>query len=132
MKSVLRFFLYGAAIWLAPFALGMSLIAVVNQESALFDTIMAIALGASAAWFSLLYLRRLPSADMRAGAMAGVGWAALAAALDAPVFMFGPYRMLIQDYVADIGLGYILIPIISASIGHALAQRSGAAAGNAT
>jgi hypothetical protein len=121
MKPALHYILYGIGIWLVLFALGGALFAVVDQRSALFDTIMSLAIGTSAGWLSFLYLRKRERAGLAAGALAGAGWAAMAGALDAPLFLFGTINMAMPDYFADIGLTYAMIPIVAAVVGAALA-----------
>lgn len=79
---------------------------------------MAIALAASASAAALSYWRsETPPGPWKAAAVGGL-WMALAIALDAPFFLFGPaqMRLSIDDYASDIGLGYVLIPIICVAI----------------
>lgn len=122
MSSTIRLVLWGAAIWAVPFLLGMAIFAFVPTDSALFDTLMTLALGLAACVGSTAYLAKAPSPGMSAGVRAGLAWMFIALVLDAPFFLFGPQqmRMPVADYAGDIGLGYLLIPIIAGSIGSAL------------
>lgn len=120
MASALRFLLFGGAIWLIPFAIGLLVFPVAPPESALFDSLMSVAVSASAATSSWLYLRRREQAGFAGAALTGFGWALISVALDAPFFLFGPFRMPVPAYVGDIALAYLMIPIISGFIGLAL------------
>jgi hypothetical protein len=123
MKTALRTVLYGVAVWLIPFALGIALFPVVKPDSALFETLISVIASAAAGSMSLLYLRKLERPSLGAGALAGFAWALMGVALDAPFFIFGPFKMPIADYFADIGFAYLMVPIIAACVGAALKGR---------
>jgi hypothetical protein len=120
MKAGVRALLFGLAVWAVPFAAGMAIFPWVPPETALFDTLMAVAMSLSATIFAVLHFRRA-AASLAAGLGVGAFWAVLAVALDAPFFFFGlpEMRMSVADYAADIGLAYLMIPIIAAGVAHA-------------
>jgi hypothetical protein len=122
VKTAVRYLLFGAGTWLIPFAIGMLLFPVVDPSTALFDSLMSVALGASAGWLSWLYLKGREGNGFAAGAAAGLGWAAMAVALDVPFFLMpdAMAAMPAGDYFADVGLTYAMIPIISGFIGLSL------------
>jgi hypothetical protein len=118
--SVVRYLLFGVGIWAIPFVIGMAIFPLADPATALFDTIMSIAMSGAAGWLSWLYLKGRDGNGFAAGATAGLGWAAIAVALDAPLFLFGPFLMPPADYFADIGLAYLMIPLIAGFVGLAL------------
>ena len=120
MKGAVRFLLFGIGVWLIPFVIGMIIFPVAPPDSALFDTLMSVAMSVSAGGMSYAYLRRLDRPNLPAGIAVGLGWAVLAVALDAPLFLFGPFLMPAAAYFADIGLSYLMIPAIAGCIGLAL------------
>ena len=120
MKSILRYLLFGIGVWAIPFAIGMFLFPVLPPETSLFDTLVTVAMSASAGGLSYLYLRRLARPDLTGGLMAGLGWAVLAVALDLPMLLTGLFGMSAAEYFADIGLTYLMIPAIAGCIGLAL------------
>jgi hypothetical protein len=121
MKSALRIAKFGIAIWLVPFAIGMAIFTLVPPETALFETIMAVSMAASATAFSIMYFRIADGTGITFGLKVGSLWWALAVALDAPWFlMIEQMKMPVVEYALDIGLTYAMIPIIAAGICSAL------------
>lgn len=122
MRKTVRIFLLGIAVWGLPFALGMALFPVIDVESALFDTLMSVAMAFSATLFAYIHLSRCAAPTLDEGLLAGTIWMMMAIALDAPFFLFGPEQMRMDpiDYMDDIALTYFMIPIIAAGIGRAL------------
>jgi hypothetical protein len=125
MRKAIRILLLGVAVWGVPFALGMALFPVIDPSSALFDTLMSIAMALSATLFSYIHLSRSAAPTLDEGLFVGTIWMVMALALDTPLFIFGPaeMRMAPDAYMADIGFTYAMIPIIAAGIGRALARK---------
>jgi hypothetical protein len=67
------------------------------------------------------------------GLRLGLLWLLISVAIDAPLMLLGgPMKMTVGQYLADIGLTYLLMPVITLGLGMALAQRRpGPAAGGA-
>ena len=121
MKNYLGVFLTGVWIWLVPFAIGMAIFAFIPPETAFFESIMAISMAAAASFFSLRFLRKRGIDNAAAAAGYGVVWMVIAIILDAPWFlMMEQMKMPPADYATDIGIAYLMIPIIAAGIGAAL------------
>jgi hypothetical protein len=125
MRKAIRILVLGVAVWAVPFGLGMALFPVVDPSTALFDTLMSVAMALSATLFAYIHLSRSAAPTIDEGLFAGTIWMLIALALDTPLFVFGPaeMRMAVDAYLADIGFTYLMIPIISAGIGHALARK---------
>jgi NO-binding membrane sensor protein with MHYT domain len=119
---MLRLFLFGVAVWALPFAAGMAIFPIIPPETALFDTLMAVAMAFSASLFGYLHLSRSASPSLDKGLFAGTIWMLVSLALDTPFFIFGPEQMRMSPdaYMADIGFTYVMIPMIAGVIGHAL------------
>jgi hypothetical protein len=122
MRKSVRILLLGIAVWGLPFALGMALFPVMDVESALFDSVMSVAMAFSAILFSYIHLSRCAQPSLDEGLLAGTIWMAMSVALDAPFFLFGPGEMRMDpiDYMDDIAVTYFMIPIIAAGMGRAL------------
>lgn len=124
MKGMMGALLWGIGVWGFPFAIGMAIFPIASPSTALFDTLVTLALGLAAAVAANRYLKPKAHPGLWGGLKIGFVWLALALTLDAPIFLLGPsqMRMSAADYAADIGLAYLLVPIIAASIGAALAR----------
>jgi len=120
--SVLRLILFGVAVWALPFVMSVAIFPIVPPATALFDTLMAVALAVAASLFGYLHLSRGPSPSLDHGLFIGTIWMLMSLALDVPFFILGPEQMRMSPdaYMADIGFTYLMIPIIVGTIGAAL------------
>jgi NO-binding membrane sensor protein with MHYT domain len=127
MAKTIRLLLLGIATWALPFAAGMAMFPIIPPDTALFDTLMAVAMAFSAALFGTMHLSRSQTPSLDEGLLAGSIWMLISLALDVPFFVFGPeqMRMAPDAYMADIGLTYVMIPIITGALGHALKRQAG-------
>jgi hypothetical protein len=98
MGKAITIILLGLLIWAVPFGLGMVIFPVVPPSSALFDTIMVVTLAGVTGLASTIYFRRLESSSLDDGLLAGSIW------------------MNPVDYMADVGLSYIMIPLIAGAV----------------
>ena len=84
----------------------------------LFDSLIPVALSALTLWFLYLYFKGVPSGYTKAGLMAGVVWLIMNIMLDHSCSSRGPMQMTFTDYMYDIGLTYLLIPVITTGTGY--------------
>jgi hypothetical protein len=86
------------------------------RESArpLFESIMAVAVTATAVILGQAYLRRFDGTRAREGLVLGLIWFVMCVLIDAPLMLIGgPMKMSLGAYMADIGLTYAAIPIVT-------------------
>jgi hypothetical protein len=81
---------------------------------------MPIVLCGTTVTFAVLYLNKLQGCFLKEALLAGVIWLGISLILDLFLFMEGPMKMPFIDYMADIGLTYSLIPIITVGFGYLL------------
>jgi hypothetical protein len=70
--------------------------------------------------FSVLYFRSVTSGFQKEGARLGAVCLAISLFIDLLLFMEGPMKMPLADYLKDIGLTYLIIPIITVGFGYLL------------
>jgi hypothetical protein len=123
MKRYLRLVLFGALIWMFALAVAMVLTPIRASQRPLFESIMAVVVAAGTAFFGDWYLRDVKGGFVREALLAGVIWLAVNIALDLPLFLLqGPMQMSLAEYLTDIGLTYLIIPIVMLAIGYSVAQ----------
>jgi hypothetical protein len=126
MRSWRRALGLGFIVWLAPFV--VAFLAFPFRESArpLFESIMAVAVTATAVLLGLMYLRRFDESCAREGLLLGLIWFVMCVLIDAPLMLFGgPMKMSLGGYMADIGLTYAAIPVVTWGLGAARAGTGG-------
>jgi hypothetical protein len=63
-----------------------------------------------------LYLARISSAFLAHGALCGVLWVAENFVFDFIAFSIGPMQLGFAEYVQDIGVTYLMIPVITVGL----------------
>jgi hypothetical protein len=111
-------FIYGFLLWLITFFVSVVIYPLKDISVPLFDSLMPVALSALTLWFLYLYFKGVPSGYAKAGLVAGIVWIILNILLDQLLFSRGPMQMTFADYMYDIGLTYLLIPVITTGAGY--------------
>jgi len=113
--------LFGFFMWLIPFVVAVAVFALHESSRPLFESIMAVTVTASAVVLAVSYLRTVRCNSTREGIGIGVLWLLMCVLIDAPLMLLGgPMQMTVGAYMADIGVTYLIIPVVT--VGLALAQ----------
>ena len=124
MNKYLKIALYGFLTWLVPFAISFLVFPLRASNRAFFETIMAVVVAAVATIFAALYLRRVNTGWLRASIVIGVAWFLINLVFD--LFLFlppSPMQMALPDYMMDIGLTYLIFPMVSIGQGYVLERK---------
>jgi hypothetical protein len=124
MKSSYKvILLYGFLLWFIPFIVAFIVYPTKNFFAPLFETVMGIALTVCAVIFTVLYFRRRQGDYLRQGVVIGLVWFAMSVLIDLPLFLLeSPMQMPIANYFMDIGLTYLIFPIVTIGYGWLLAH----------
>lgn len=119
MNKYLQIILFGFLTWLIPFAISFAIFPLHTAQRAFFETIMAVTVTAVAVLFTIVYLRKTHAEFLREGTIIGIAWFIINLAIDLPLFMLdSPTQMSFPDYMMDIGLTYLIYPIVGAGMGY--------------
>lgn len=124
MKSVKTALTYGFLVWVIPFLLAMFIFSIHESNRPLFESIMSVILASSVIFFAVKYFQKVEEKFFREGIFLGSVWLIVSLALDFPMFSVGPMKMAASGYISDIGLTYLMIPIIVIGLGYALEERN--------
>ena len=116
LQSMKKALLFGFLVWLIPFIAGF--LAWPVHEQAAFETILAIAVTASGLVFATLYYRSIESITRGEGIRLGALWFTISLLIDLMMFMpaSSPMHMSFAAYMLDIGLTYLIYPMITIAI----------------
>jgi hypothetical protein len=128
MTSWRKAILFGFLVWLVPFVAAIVISPLRESWRSLFESIMPVVLSAAVGLLSLVYFGSVKARWLREGLLLGVLWFALSVLIDLPLMLGPPLNMPFLEYVADIGVTYLMIPIITT----AMAAASGRARGRGT
>ncbi len=110
--------LFGFLVWLAVFVVAFIIFPLRESSRPLFESIMPVAVASATAGFAVLYFRGVSGSYSREGSILGLLWLAINVAIDLPLMLAGgPMQMTPGDYLADIGLTYLIIPAVTIGIG---------------
>ena len=113
-----RITLLGFISWLVPFVVSFLFVDRHGQfliPQPLFKSLMVVIFGGFGTWLLLVAFRHVPP-NPRSGLGLGCYWLAINLVLDLAVLV--PFvKMPVVAYFYDIGLRYLLIPIISTALG---------------
>jgi hypothetical protein len=124
MTSISRALVFGLFLWLIPFAVAFVIFPLRESSRPLFESIMPITIAVVTAALGVAYFKRVSGAFVKEGVMLGLLWMTVSMAIDAPLMLFGgPMQMTVGQYLADIGLTYLIMPAVTVGIGAALAAR---------
>ncbi|MCJ7776749.1 MAG: hypothetical protein MUP16_00295 [Sedimentisphaerales bacterium] len=125
MKFLTKILLYGFLVWAVPFVTSVLIFPLKSSNRALWESIMPNVIAITTVVFAVLYLRRLQKNFLRDAISAGVIWLGVSLTLDLLLFMEGPMKMTFIDYMSDIGLTYVMVPVITTGFGYLLEKHTG-------
>ena len=118
MKSIKMALFYGFLLWLIPFVVSILIFPLRAAGNPLFETIMPVVLTVCVVIFADLYFRNLETGFLREGIILGLVWFAVSLVIDLFMFMWGPMQMSFAAYMMDIGLTYLIFPIVTIGLGY--------------
>ena len=114
MKSWGKAIGFGVLVWLIPFIVAFLIFPIHASARPLFESIMAVAVCATAVAFGIFYLKHITKNIVKEGIQLGILWFIIPVLIDAPLMLLGgPMKMSIAEYLADIGVTYFCIPVIT-------------------
>ena len=123
MKKYLKISLFGFIVWLIPFIVSVAIFSIHETQRPLFESIMPIVITTCVVFFSILHFRITKTDFLREGFLLGIVWLLINIVLDLLLFMEGPMKMPLADYFKDIGLTYLIIPLVSVGFGFLLENK---------
>jgi uncharacterized membrane protein YpjA len=119
MRRAAREISFAVLAWLVPFVVSVCLFPLKASHEPLFDTLMGVTLTFSTVALGVAYFRRISANYVAQGARIGITWAAANWFLDGLMFSSGPMKMSLNQYVMDIGIAYLAIPVMTVGLGAA-------------
>lgn len=83
---------------------------------------MPVVVTAATVFFAVIYFRRVRAAFVKQGIVLGCLWYVINVAIDLPLMLSPPMTTGFVEYMADIGLTYLVIPAVTIGIGFTRAQ----------
>ena len=125
MNKNIRNILYGFLAWLIPF---VSAFFFYSKEGSLvidiflFKTIMIVVGTIIGAFLLVSYFKKINNSYLREGIIVGLAWFSINILLDLLVLV-PMSEMALPDYFAQIGLRYLVMPVMSIMVGAVLSNK---------
>jgi hypothetical protein len=123
VKTILREARFALLAWLLPFVAAVCIFPLKESHRPLFESLMAVFLATSTVILGCAYLRRATGRLLAKSVRVGVLWMVANWAIDSLMFSGGPMKMTFEDYVMDIGVAYLMIPVITVGLSAVAAGR---------
>ena len=121
MKSLKKSILFGFLVWLLPFIVAFLIFPIHESNRPLFESIMPIVITISVIIFTYLYFKNVDKNIKAEAVKLGIIFILISLVIDLIMFMpNSPMHMELLDYTMDIGLTYLMIPIITIGMGYAI------------
>lgn len=118
MNKYLKIVLFGFLVWLIPFLVSFFVFPLKATMRPLFESIMPLVLTIVVIILAYYYLKNLDANYIKEGVLIGIIWFIINIAIDLFIFLPpSPMQMSFADYMMDIGLTYVIIPVITIGMG---------------
>jgi hypothetical protein len=119
MNKNLKIILFGFLVWLIPFLVAFAIFPLRVYMRPLFESIMPLTLTIIVVILAYYYLKNMEVNFVKEGVIIGFAWFIINIAIDLIMFMpASPMQMSFADYMMDIGLTYVMIPVITVGMGY--------------
>jgi len=125
MQSVKRAFIYGFLLWLLPFVISIAVFPLKKPEPVLFQSLMVVLSVFLVIIFSVHYFQKIKG-NLKEGIFLGVIFLLISLFFDFFFFIRGPIKMSVLSYVKEIGITYLVYPIITIGFGFVLGRTKSA------
>lgn len=127
MKQYLKLALFGFLTWLIPFVVSFFFYDktghLVIGDIFLFKSIMIVTGATTGAVLLILYFGKISEKYLYHGILIGIVWLAMNWVLDL-LILVPMAKLSLYDYFAQIGLRYLIIPVMSIMAGYLLERKA--------
>ena len=125
MNKNLKIVIFGFMVWIIPFAVSFLFFPLKASMRPLFESIMPLVLTIAVVTLTYYYMKNIDSDFVREGILIGIVWYIINIAIDLVMFLpASPMHMSFADYMMDIGLTYVMIPVITIGMGFLLNSKN--------
>lgn len=126
MQNKAKIILFGFLTWLIPFFVSCFFVDMSGKyliDETFFKTIMVVTGGLTGVFLMVKYFNKIQKDYLKQAVIIGLSWLLINWSLDLVMVFFKFFPMTVEKYFTDIGLRYLLIPIISIGMGAVLSKK---------
>ena len=122
MKAIKTAILYGFLLWIIPFIASVAIFPLKKSDPLFFQSLMTVFSTIAVVAATALYFRKIDG-NLREGIFLGLVFIVMSLFFDYFFFIWGPIKMSLPDYIKEIGLNYLVYPMITISTGFLLSYK---------
>jgi hypothetical protein len=112
MSSIKNALIYGFLLWLIPFLASVVIFPLKKTDSAFFQSLLGVTSIIVVVILSVHYFRKTQR-NLKEGIFLGLIFLFVSWFFDFFFFIWGPIKMPLASYIKEIGIGYLIYPIIT-------------------
>jgi len=121
MQLIKRAFLYGFLLWLIPFLASVVMFPLKKTDPAFFQSILGVVSITLAVMLTVHYFQKAKG-NLKEGIFLGLIFLSINWFFDFLFFIWGPIKMPLVAYIKEIGIGYLIYPVITIGFGYLLGR----------
>jgi hypothetical protein len=115
---------YGVVMWLIPFLVSLLIYPIKVFANPLFESIMPVIITITVVLLSAAYFKGMNENFFNEGIIIGLLWFLLSIIIDLLLFIPpSPMQMSFINYMMDIGITYLIIPVITVGFGYIIQNK---------
>jgi hypothetical protein len=119
MNKYFKIVIFGFVVWLVPFLVSFFIYPLKTAGNPLFESVMPLVITIITVSLACLYLIKLETDLIREGVIIGFSWFIINLAIDLVLFLPpSPMQMNFMNYMEDIGITYLIIPVITIGLAY--------------
>src|SRR6266702_4019004 len=118
--QIRRVLVFGGLAWLIPFMVATVALPLQKWVRVFYESIMQVVLAGSVVNSAVLYFHPVKKTSALEGLKIGLAWIVLSVVLDVTTVIYGPAKLGWFTYLKEIGLVYLLIPMVTTGFGYVL------------
>lgn len=111
MNYIGKIILYGFLLWMMVFIVSFVIYPLKETNPPFFETLITLFLTGFTVFFGDFYFKK-GRLTLKNCLISGFSWVLICILIDLPLFSYGPMQMSFWHYMTDIGLTYLVIPVI--------------------
>lgn len=115
--------IFGFLLWAILFMVALLFTPIRFADRTLYESIMPVVVVTSTVVFINLYFMKVENGFVLEGIVTGMIWLTITVTVDLLMFSSGSLKMGVVDYIKDIGIAYLMIPVITTGSGYLLTKK---------
>jgi drug/metabolite transporter (DMT)-like permease len=111
LRFIGKTLLFGFILWVSVFVVSFGLFNINLTDPVFFETLITITLTVFTTLYGYIFFKK-EKPPFKKSLFVGMIWLLINIAIDLPMFSFGPMKRPFINYMTDVGLTYLVIPVI--------------------